>query len=46
MAFIDFPLTELEMYKPERTEPDDFDRFWDETLDEAISRLKTLRALA
>src|SRR5690554_1094254 len=35
MAFIDFPLTELEMYKPERTEPADFDRFWDETLDDA-----------
>ncbi len=33
--YVDLPLEELEVYKPERTEPSDFDNFWNETLDEA-----------
>src|SRR5690242_20501409 len=31
----DKPLEELKTYKPERTEPTDFDRFWADTLAEA-----------
>lgn len=37
MAFIDLPLAQLETYLPERLEPDDFDRFWGDTLTEARS---------
>ncbi|MBN2501133.1 MAG: alpha/beta fold hydrolase [Anaerolineales bacterium] len=37
MAFFDMPLEELKTYKPERTEPDDFDSFWSDTLVEARS---------
>ncbi len=33
--FIDLPLKELEAYRPERSEPADFDRFWSDTLQEA-----------
>ncbi len=32
MALFDFPLAELEVYRPERDEPDDFDAFWADTL--------------
>ena len=32
MAFYDLPLKELQTYKPERTEPADFDKFWSDTL--------------
>lgn len=42
MAFFDLPLTELQTYKPVRTEPDDFDAFWSNTLAEA--RKYTLNA--
>lgn len=35
MPFFDFPLEQLQEYKPKRTEPDDFDAFWQDTLDEA-----------
>jgi cephalosporin-C deacetylase len=32
MPFFDMPLEELQQYKPQRTEPKDFDAFWKETL--------------
>ncbi len=32
MAFFDLPLEQLWDYKPQRTEPDDFDAFWQDTL--------------
>lgn len=35
MAFFDFPLEQLQTYRPERSEPADFDSFWAQTLDEA-----------
>jgi cephalosporin-C deacetylase len=35
MTFYDMPLDQLRQYKPERSEPDDFDAFWETTLDEA-----------
>lgn len=35
MPFFDLPLDILETYLPPRHEPDDFDRFWQETLNEA-----------
>jgi len=56
MAFYDLPLDELKVYKPQRSEPADFDAFWAETLTEARAThekaqfspfdcgLKTLRA--
>jgi cephalosporin-C deacetylase len=34
MAFFDLPLEQLETYQPARTEPADFDAFWQETLSE------------
>ncbi|MBZ0306099.1 MAG: acetylxylan esterase, partial [Anaerolineae bacterium] len=34
MPFFDLPLDILETYLPPRHEPDDFDRFWQETLNE------------
>ncbi len=34
MALFDLPLDELRAYRPERTEPDDFDAFWARTLAE------------
>ena len=34
MAFFDLPLEQLQSYKPERSEPADFDAFWQETLSE------------
>ena len=34
MAFFDLPLDQLRTYLPERTEPEDFDRFWADTLAE------------
>ena len=37
MAFYDLPLDELQVYKPERVEPTDFDAFWATTLSEARS---------
>lgn len=37
MAFYDLPLDELKVYKPQRSEPADFDAFWKETLEEARS---------
>jgi cephalosporin-C deacetylase len=33
--FFDLPIEKLESYKPERTEPKDFDRFWADTLQTA-----------
>src|SRR4051812_23275826 len=35
MARFDLSLPELERYRPEVSEPDDFDAFWQRTLDEA-----------
>lgn len=35
MAMFDFPLEQLQVYRPERDEPDDFDAFWSDTLAEA-----------
>lgn len=35
MAFFDLPLEQLQTYKPERSEPSDFDDFWAQTLAEA-----------
>jgi len=35
MAYFDMPLDALEIYKPPREEPADFDTFWQETLDAA-----------
>lgn len=35
MSQFDFPLSELEVYKPERVEPADFDAFWQKTLEAA-----------
>jgi cephalosporin-C deacetylase len=35
MALFDLPLPELERYLPELDEPEDFDEFWDSTLQEA-----------
>ncbi|WP_194924284.1 acetylxylan esterase [Catenulispora pinisilvae] len=32
MAFVDMPLTELRDYRPDRTDPADFDAFWTATL--------------
>ncbi|NTW44223.1 MAG: acetylxylan esterase, partial [Anaerolineaceae bacterium] len=32
MAFFDFPIDELRVYRPERDEPADFDSFWADTL--------------
>jgi cephalosporin-C deacetylase len=37
MAFYDFPIDQLRMYKPDREEPADFDSFWQNTLSEARS---------
>ena len=34
MAFFDLSLKELQSYRPERTEPADFDSFWKSTLEE------------
>jgi cephalosporin-C deacetylase len=34
MAFFDLSLTELKTYRPDRTEPADFDSFWKSTLEE------------
>ncbi len=38
MAFFDLPLEQLEQYKPNRTEADDFDQFWQRTLSESRSK--------
>ena len=35
MPFFDFPLEELQTYRPDRHEPADFDAFWQNTLAEA-----------
>lgn len=35
MPFLDMPLDQLRTYQPARTEPRDFDAFWQQTLDEA-----------
>jgi cephalosporin-C deacetylase len=40
MAQFDLPLAELQRYKPERTEPPDFDAFWKETLAEARAQAR------
>jgi cephalosporin-C deacetylase len=37
MAFFDLPLEQLEIYKPDRNEPSDFDSFWKHTLNETRS---------
>lgn len=37
MPFFDMPLEQLQSYKPERSEPADFDAFWSTTLQEARS---------
>jgi cephalosporin-C deacetylase len=37
MAQFDLPLAELERYRPDRDEPDDFDEFWRTTLAEAAT---------
>ena len=42
MALFDMPLDELTAYRPERTEPPDFDDFWRQTLAESrASRMPT-----
>lgn len=33
MAYFDFPLEELQHYFPPRREPEDFDAFWQNTLE-------------
>ncbi len=35
MPFFDMPLEELQVYKPDRCEPADFDSFWQQTLEQA-----------
>ena len=35
MAFFDLSLEQLQHYQPDRHEPDDFDTFWDDTLNQA-----------
>lgn len=35
MPFFDMSLEDMQVYKPDRNEPDDFDAFWQTTLDEA-----------
>ncbi|KNC16348.1 acetyl xylan esterase [Arthrobacter sp. RIT-PI-e] len=40
MPFFDLPLPDLRRYLPERDEPDDFDAFWDRTLDEQHPHLR------
>jgi cephalosporin-C deacetylase len=35
MAFFDMPLEQLEVYRPDRGEPADFDAFWQATLEDA-----------
>ncbi len=42
MPFFDLPLEALQTYRPERSEPHDFDAFWQTTLDE--TRQHTLQA--
>ena len=37
MALIDLSLDELRVYRPDRTEPTDFEQFWTETLEAARS---------
>lgn len=37
MALFDFPIKDLRAYKPEREEPDDYQLFWDTTLEEVNS---------
>lgn len=34
MAYFDLPLEQLQTYQPARQEPDDFDAFWQETLEQ------------
>jgi cephalosporin-C deacetylase len=43
MAQFDLPLEELQRYKPERTEPPDFDEFWRETLADARAKARPTR---
>jgi cephalosporin-C deacetylase len=43
MALIDLPLEDLTGYRPERTEPADFDEFWTTTLADARSRRRPTR---
>lgn len=38
MAYFDLPLDQLQTYQPPRTEPADFDAFWQTTLSEARAR--------
>ena len=33
MAFFDLPISELKNYKPDRNEPQDFDSFWQDSID-------------
>jgi len=35
--FFDLPLDQLQQYRPPRSEPSDFDSFWQQTLNEARS---------
>jgi cephalosporin-C deacetylase len=44
MAFFDLPLDQLQSYQPPRSEPDDFDAFWQETL--AAARPTTCRRIS
>lgn len=37
MAYFDLPFEQLQEYRPSRQEPQDFDSFWQETLDQARS---------
>jgi cephalosporin-C deacetylase len=43
MAFFDFPLNELRSYLPEREEPEDFDSFWAQTLQDERAQNFTAR---
>lgn len=46
MALTDLPLDELRDYRPDRTEPADFDAFWSETLEDARARRTPTRFVA
>jgi cephalosporin-C deacetylase len=34
-VYFDFPFEQVNVYKPDRQEPDDFDVFWSETITQA-----------
>ena len=44
MALIDLSLEELREYRPERTEPTDFNQFWTETLERSEEHTSELQS--